>query len=64
MSNKTPKYHYVKILASDRSGRAHRTDAPAKRYHLTFCGREITDIQAREQFDLPYDCATCVKLAA
>lgn len=51
------RFHLVKTDRFDRTGRAKRgTDTTAKKYNLTYCGRELTD---RELESYGEDCKTC-----
>jgi polyferredoxin len=58
----TSKFHYVKQYRQDRTGRARRgTDTTAKKYHLTYCGREVTDRELDSQQGVAGDCTTCAR---
>lgn len=59
----TNAYHYVKTLREDRNGRARRgTDTTAKKYNLTYCGRELTDRELDEQYFTAPECRVCVRV--
>jgi hypothetical protein len=60
----TTKFHYIRTFRQNRTGRALSVrDSHAKKYHLTLCGRELTDRALYGQPSEAPDCGNCARVS-